>query len=135
MGRVAVVAVLLLASCQQFQAKPNDGQVIGLLTKPDGSHYPAGASVFAVTDGAKDTHSDLQFKTNEKGRFAIEKLNAGRYGLWMVDVPPADNQPGIDNLPIPLVGRIISKGNPVVFAMPEKGGLDLGTIEVSEVSR
>lgn len=137
---VLIFAVMFFAavfiSCGHPKSKA--GEVIGVLYKTDGTSYSENASVFSVNEkdiASGNFRSDLNFKTNNKGEFKLENVAAGNYKLFILEQPKADNQTGTSNVPLPTLGQIINKGKPVAFTMPANEGIDLGDIEVTEVSK
>jgi hypothetical protein len=114
------------------------GEVIGVLYKTDGTRYSENTSVFPINEkdiASGNINSKLNFITNNKGEFKIENVAAGNYKLFILEQPKADNQIGTSNVPMPTFGLIINKGKPVAFTMPVNEGIDLGDIEVTEVSK
>ena len=135
---VILFAAVIFTACNQ--SKPKEGQVIGVLYNSDGTRYDEGVSVFATAVTNEDTspaktEGDLQYKTNNKGEFILEKVKAGHYALCLCKItqPKFDRETGINNLPMPnvTIGQISNKGKPVYFTLPEKEGINLGNIEVT----
>ena len=127
-----IFTVVVFMACTQ--SKPKEGQVIGVLYNSDGTRYAEGISVFASAEHASKIDADLSHKTNGKGEFVLDNLQAGNYVLCVCIQPKSDRTPGIDNLPMPpKIGLISNKGKSVHFVLPKNAGLNLGNIEVTEV--
>lgn len=137
---VLMLAVIFFAlafiSCGH--PKPKAGEVIGVLYKTDGTRYSENTSVYTVNErdiASGNISNDLNFRTNNKGEFKLENVAAGNYRLYILEQPKAENQTGTSNVPMPTFGQIINKGKPVAFTMPANKGIDLGDIEVTEVTK
>jgi hypothetical protein len=137
---VVIATIFVVTACSP--SKPKEGQVSGTLYYANGTTYPKGIAVIAANVKEPKTHfgeADSKYATNDKGEFTLFDVKPGDNCLYLFAIlpPPFDRTPGVDNLPRPTIicGRITSKGTLYHFILAEHQGLDLGKIEVTEVTR
>lgn len=63
----------------------------------------------------------------------LEDVQPGDYSLCVFVPPKADHNPGIDNVPAPIVGYVTNKDERVSFKVPANAGVDLGNVVVTSV--
>jgi hypothetical protein len=137
---VVMSAIFVVTACSP--SRPKAGQVTGVLYHADGTRYSKGVAVIATNANEIKTHfgdDDGKYVTNDKGEFTLWDVKPGDNCLYLLAItpPPFDRTPGVANPPMPTIicGRISSKGTLFHFVLAEHEGLDLGKIEVTEVTR